>query len=145
MSLFVVIQFWKDPGSTQKLQGGGNERPGTDHGIWGPMRGLKNNGRLLCSHETSFIPLGPDGKEPTSLRTWRLYDWIGPVGPIQWEKKISTFRHFIIPRRYGPLRGPTSSSCRGLWHSPEGFLALWAEKQAIRQFLVSKSNLGNFE
>ena len=25
------------------------------------MRGLKNNGRLLCSPGTSFAPLGPDG------------------------------------------------------------------------------------
>ena len=28
----------------------------------------------------------PDGVQPrTDGRTWRLYDWIGPVGPIQWK------------------------------------------------------------
>ena len=28
---------------------------------WGPMRGLKKNGSLLCSPGTSFAPLGLDG------------------------------------------------------------------------------------
>ena len=28
----------------------------------------------------------PDGTNThTNKRTWRLYDWIGPVGPIQWK------------------------------------------------------------
>ena len=47
--------------------GGGwktNDRPETDHVTWGPMRGLKNNGRLLCSPGTSFAPLGLNGAEP---------------------------------------------------------------------------------
>ena len=38
------------------FEGGGQMRPGTDHGTWGTMRGLKNNGRLLWSTGTSFAP-----------------------------------------------------------------------------------------
>ena len=37
----------------------------------------------------------------------------------------------IITRRYGLLRGPTSSSCGGLWPSAEAFFALWAKKELI--------------
>ena len=54
-------------------------------------------------------------------------------------------------RRYCPLRGPTSGSCRGLQPSAEAFFALWAQKRAYYavfthfwHFLVSSSNLGNF-
>ena len=44
---------------------------------------------------------------------------------------------FRMTRRYGSLRGPTSSSCRGFWHLAEVIFLFW-------QFLVSSSNLGNF-
>ena len=52
------------------------------------MRGLKNNGRLLCSPGTSFAPLGLDGANTqthpqTHTRTWRLLDQLGPV---QWGR-----------------------------------------------------------
>ena len=57
----------------------------------------------------------------------------------------------ILTRKYGPLRGPTSSSCGGLRPSAEAFFALWAKnKKAFHavlahfwQFLVSSSNHGN--
>ena len=34
----------------------------------------------------------PDGAEPHTqphnhTQTWQLYDWIGPLGPILWEKR----------------------------------------------------------
>ena len=62
-------------------------------------------------------------------------------------------------RRYGPLRGPTSSSCGGLRPSAEAFFALWAKKEIIMLFWPSfghfwcpvvtlvtfSSNLSNFE
>ena len=58
---------------------------------------------------------------------------------------------FITTRRYGPLRGPTSSSCGGLRPSAEAFFALLAKKKNyyavlahFQQFLVSSSNIGNF-
>ena len=54
-------------------------------------------------------------------------------------------------RRYGPLCGPTSSSCGGLWSLAEAFYAIWAKKMSLLyvfahfwQFLVPISNLGNF-
>ena len=37
-------------------------------------------------------------------------------------------------RRYGPLRGPTSSSCGGLRPSAEAFFALRAKKELIMLF-----------
>ena len=56
---------------------------------------------------------------------------------------------FIKTRRYGPLRGPTFSSCRGLWPLAQAFF--WTKKELIMrfwpifwQFLVSRSNLVNF-
>ena len=73
----------------------------TDHAISRPLRGLKKT--------------ASDGADiQTSRRTWWLYDWISPVGPIQWkqrEKKIEiwTFYTFIIvhtPTNLAPLLGP---------------------------------------
>ena len=56
----------------------------------------------------------------------------------------------VITRRYGTLRGPTSSSCGGLLAPAEAFFALRAKKRAYYavlahfwQFVVSSSNLGN--
>ena len=37
-------------------------------------------------------------------------------------------------RRYGPLRGPTSSSCGGLWPLAKAFFALRPKKQLIKMF-----------
>ena len=68
----------------------------------------------------------------------------------------STFR---ITRRYGPLRGPTSSSCGGLRPLAEAFFALRAKKELVMLFLpifgdfwcpvetvvTFSSNLSNFE
>ena len=62
-------------------------------------------------------------------------------------------------RRYGPLRGPTSSSCGGLQPSAEAFFALRAKKKLIMLFwpifgifwcpvvtlVTFSSNLSNFE
>ena len=47
----------------------------------------------------------------------------------------------IYTRRYGPLRGLTSSSCGGLWPSVEAFLALRATKGLIVLFCSGKMNL----
>ena len=62
-----------------------------------------------------------------------------------------TIEKYIDTRRYGPLRGPTSSSCGGLRPSAEAFFALRAKKKLtfavlahFWHFLVSSSNLGNF-
>ena len=44
--------------------------------------------------------------------------------PIQEKLKLKTI--LVNTRRYGPLRGPTSSSCGGLWPSAEAFFALHA-------------------
>ena len=56
-----------------------------------------------------------------------------------------------MTRRYGPLRGPTSSSCGGLQPLAEGFFCPLGKKRAYYavlahfcQFFVSSSNLGNF-
>ena len=61
-----------------------------------------------------------------------------------WILQISS----ILTKRYGRLRGPTSSFCRGLW--PRFFCPL-GEKMAhlavfahFRPFLVLSSNLINF-
>ena len=52
---------------TTNLTGSTNERPGTDHVITGPMRGLKKN----CTQ----------WRTQTHRRTWQLYDQLGPEGP----------------------------------------------------------------
>ena len=62
-------------------------------------------------------------------------------------------------RRYSPLCGLTSSSCRGLWPSAEAFFALLAKKGLFMMFVlilghfwysvvtpvILGSNLSNFE
>ena len=48
----------------------------------------------------------------------------------------------IMTRRYGPLRGPTFSSCGGLRPSDKAFFALRAKKKLIKTF---SSNLSKFE
>ena len=67
------------------------------------------------------------------------------------DKEILQSSQIHHTRRYGPLLGPTSSSCGGLWPLAEVFLALWAKKRAYYavlenfwQFFVSGSNHGNF-
>ena len=41
-----------------------------------------------------------------------------------------------ITRRYGPLCGPTSSSCGGLRPSAKAFVALWAKKESLSDVLA---------
>ena len=69
------------------------------------------------------------------------------------------FRCIVFTRRYGPLGGPTSSSCGGLRPSAEAFLALRAKKEPIMLFwpifgnfwctvvtlVTFISNISNFE
>ena len=43
---------------------------------------------------------------------------------------------FTDTRRYSPLRGLTSSSCRGLWPSDEPFFALRAKKKLLMLFVL---------
>ena len=64
-----------------------------------------------------------------------------------------------VTRRYGPLYGPTSSSCGGLWPLAEAFIALRAKKEVIMLFwpifgiflcpvltlVTFSSNINNFE
>ena len=47
-----------------------------------------------------------------------------------------------MTRKYGPLRGPTFSSCGGLRPLDEAFFALRATKKLIKTF---SSNLSKFE
>ena len=52
----------------------GKEGLGTDHVTSGPMKSLKKT--------------APNGtNRGTKRQTWRLYDWISPVGPILWNKE----------------------------------------------------------
>ena len=76
-----------------------------------------------------------------------------------WFFKSSSEKAFRLTRRYSPLRGPTSSSCKGLWPSGDAFFALRAKKRAYYAVLVHfgncwcpletmvtfSSNLKNFE
>ena len=69
------------------------------------------------------------------------------------------FKELKDTRRYGPLRGPISSSCEGLWASAEAFFAFRAKKRAYYAVLAHlcnfwcqvvtlvtfSSNLSNFE
>ena len=79
--------------------------------------------------------------------------WSSPVGPKKTLSFLTLFirltfflkKFFIVTRRYGPLRGPTSSSCGGFF-SPSGKKrAYYAVLAHFWQFLVSSSNLGNFQ
>ena len=47
---------------------------------------------------------------------------------------VQMISFLITTRRYSPLRGPTFSSCRGLW--PIYFFALWAKKRAYYDVLA---------
>ena len=38
--------------------------------------------------------------------------------------------------RYSPLRGLTSSSCKGLWPLANAFFALWAKKELFLLFVL---------
>ena len=60
-----------------------NEKPGTDHVISGPMRGLEK------------LHLMAQADRQTDKRTWRLYDWIGPVGKIQSHYLYSNMIFFL--------------------------------------------------
>ena len=53
---------------------------------------------------------------------------------IIWRKKYLFLLQ--LTRRYGPLRGPTSSSCGRLRPSTKAFFALWAKKRAYYAFLA---------
>ena len=44
------------------------------------------------------------------------------------------FSDFNRTKRYGPLGGPTSSSCGGLWPLATAFFALWGKKDLIILF-----------
>ena len=55
-------------------------------------------------------------------------------------------------RRCGPLRGPSSSSCGGLWPRPRPFCCAWGKKKSfwyiyfgpkLGHFLVISSDLSN--
>ena len=63
--LIFFLLFKKKLQLTKNVwRGRTNERSGAHHVTWGPMRGLINNGKLLCSPGTSFAPLGSDGAKP---------------------------------------------------------------------------------
>ena len=79
--MFPRRDGWREGGPMRGL--------GTDHMISGTMRGLK---------KTALN--GANGR--THGRTWRLYDWIGPVGPIQWKLQrkgtsVMTYRKKLWP------------------------------------------------
>ena len=52
------------------------------------------------------------------------------------------FFPFNQTSRCGPLRGPSSSSCGGLWPSAEAFFALWAKKRSF--YVCFGPNFGHF-
>ena len=56
-----------------------------------------------------------------------------PLIRLQQRGGFSLCHMYILmhTRRYGPLRGPTSSSCGGLRPSAEAFFALRAKKELI--------------
>ena len=72
----------------------------------------------------------------------------------RWLRKICKFMecnpNIKVFRRYGSLRGPTFSSCGGLWLWLRLFFALRAKRSYyavlahFSTFLVSSSNLGSF-
>ena len=68
-SSFQVSKGGREGGRT-------NERPGTDHVISGPMRGLGKNCTDGADRQTDRHP---------DRRTWRLYDQLGPEGPSWWK------------------------------------------------------------
>ena len=61
---------------------------------------------------------------------WNTYSETNSVKCILWSA-YSKMKTLTWTRRYGPLRGPTSSSCRGLRPSAEAFFALQAKKELI--------------
>ena len=77
----------------------------------------------------------------------KLFEHLFVIVDQGWGKWCQSL---YLTRRYGPLRGPTSSSCRGL--RPRLFFALRAKKRELImlfwpifwQFWVASSNIGNF-
>ena len=70
----------------------------------------------------------------------------GSMPGTQWKQLQRDFPQLADTRRYGPLRGPTSSSCGGLrLFCPSGKKrAYYAALAHFWHVLVSNSNLGNF-
>ena len=68
--------------------------------------------------------------------------WVSNAKELKHLNTVVMFSFvFIVTRRYGPLRGPTSSICGGQKKSKtRGYYALLAH---FWQFLVSSSNRGN--
>ena len=65
------------------------------------------------------------------------------VIPVSGVRSLESGQGVTGTRRYGPLRGPTSSSCGGLRPLAEAFFALSGKKRAFYAVLVSSSNHGN--
>ena len=79
----------------------------------------------------------------------QLADSSQPIEPAEKDRHFRMFAPGVNPtKRYGPLRGPSSSSCGGLRPLAEAFFARRAYYTVLAHFwhfLVSRNNLGNFQ
>ena len=82
VSEFPSYQVSEFPSFQRREGGRTNERPGTDHVISGPMRGLGKN----CTRWRTQTD------RQTDTRTWQLYDQLGPVGQSWWKLKTCQFK-----------------------------------------------------
>ena len=90
---------------------------------------------LFCKYLFAII-------QPTGFKRYFIPDYIFGQGWIVGNGRSEELRTptptdtyklslpFSITRRYGPLRGPTSSSCGGLRPSPEAFLP-FGQKESL--------------
>ena len=88
-NFFFFLEGREGRGRGKGERGGrANDRPGTDHLTSRPLRGLRKN-----------APVGTNIRTHTQRRTWPLYEWIGPVGLIQWKRTIG-FRKIALKQVY---------------------------------------------
>ena len=85
-------------------------------------------------------------------KTLKIKHFIVMRNPVPEIPEIVETLFFLVIRRYGQLRGPTSSSCGGLWPLAEGFFALRAKKWLfmlswgnLRPFFVFSRNYSSFQ
>ena len=88
--------------------------------------------RPKCGSEDDQHFLSPPGHSRRPI-TWCRYLIIPVKHSAPWYEMLDLFKiwHLTDTRRYGPLRGPTSSSCGGLRPRPRLFLRFGQKKKLL--------------
>ena len=103
------------------------------------------NGKRLSDARPRQLAGSATG-DPTHSVGFITICWIKTCESKEDLEQVGLVSPFYIARRYRPLRGLSSSSCRGPRPSAETSFALWVKKSFLycfSSFLVFSSNLSN--